>query len=178
MAKSNKRSSLYRRPFLIIIIILLIALTGLAVAKMFVNLSVQNDSNTENITNANSEQEFIETEEPLEEEDKPEIIQNEGENPNTLESLTGSITTARVSGQKVIIRINLDQYLSSGVCSLVMNNGSKTYSATANIINSASTSTCEGFDVPVSELSSGTWLISIGLSSGGKTGNITGEVSL
>ena len=76
----------------------------------------------------------------------------------------------------MIIRMSINQYLGSGVCSLTLGD----YSSTVNISPSASTSTCEGFDIPLSDLGnlSGKVNFTINLQSGDKTGTITGEVSL
>lgn len=105
-----------------------------------------------------------------------EIPQYEGEDPNTLEELTGSLTFAQVSDNNLVIRVNIDQYLTSGTCSLSLSNG---YAAEAAIIPTGSIySSCEGFDIPVSSLPSGTLNINIRLSSDGKTGTITGSVNL
>ena len=110
---------------------------------------------------------------------KDPIVQYEGENPNKSDSLTGVITYAGIVGQKLTIRLNIDQYLGAGNCNLsLMKDGTEYYSASANIIADASTSTCQGFDVETTNLPSGNYLITINLQSGDKTGTITGGVSL
>lgn len=110
--------------------------------------------------------------------DGKDIKQNEGSDPNSSESLTGSLTSAAQSGDNLIIRVNIDQYLSSGTCVLKLESSGKVVEKSAPIFPTASTSSCEGFDVPVSELGSGKWDIIITLSSGEKTGEIKGEVNL
>jgi hypothetical protein len=52
------------------------------------------------------------------------------------------------------------------------------YSTSVDIQALASSSTCKGFDVPLSQLSSGTWNISIDISVGSKTGHITDQVKV
>ena len=102
----------------------------------------------------------------------------EGADPNTSESLTGYITTARFSGDKLVIRVNIDQYLSSGACTLLLTDGSNQLEKSTKLSPAASTSTCEGFDVQASELSnfSRPINITINLTSGDKRGSITGRV--
>jgi len=102
----------------------------------------------------------------------------EGEDPNKKEDLTGTITTSRVSGDNLIIRISIDQYLSSGVCKLSLKKSDKTYEKSADISSDASTSTCEGFDIPISELENGSWTILVELDSGNKNGKIEGGVTI
>ncbi|MBQ6396066.1 hypothetical protein IJH89_00590 [Candidatus Saccharibacteria bacterium] len=102
----------------------------------------------------------------------------EGNNPNSAESLTGSVSTARFSsdGKTLVIRVNIDQYLSSGSCHLVISDGQGTapVEKSVEIVPEASTSTCAGFDISASELSalSRPLSITISLSSGAKTGSL------
>ncbi len=104
--------------------------------------------------------------------------QNDGEDPNVSASLTGSLTSANVSGNSLVLRVNIDQYLSSGTCSLVLTHENSIVKKSAAILPTAATSSCEGFDIPLSELGSGTWEIKISLSSGDRVGEITGKVDL
>ena len=118
----------------------------------------------------------VKSEDPVE---KPKIEQYDGNDPNTSASLTGALTYVGVTNGNLRLRVNIDQYLSSGSCNLVLSrNGSQIYSDSASIVDSASTSTCEGFDIATSALGSGNLLISISISSGGKTGTITGEATV
>lgn len=108
-----------------------------------------------------------------------EMKQYEGENPNSAGGLTGVITYAGVSGGNLAIRVNIDQYLENGTCILgLRKEGMNVYSAEAKISASASTATCEGFDVPTSGLGSGSYTIVIYLSSGTRNGEIDGEVKI
>ncbi len=111
--------------------------------------------------------------------EKPKIEQYDGNDPNTSASLTGALTYVGVANGNLRLRVNIDQYLSSGSCNLVLlRNGSQIYSDSASIVDSASTSTCKGFDIATSALGSGNLQISISISSGGKTGTITGEATV
>lgn len=110
---------------------------------------------------------------------KDPVVQYEGEDPNKSETLTGAITYAGVSGQNLIIRLSINQYLNSGNCNLsLVKDGSELYSASANIFADVSTSTCQGFNVATNNLPSGSYSIIVKLSSGDKTGTITGSVNL
>lgn len=129
----------------------------------------------------------VEKEEPSddagEEEDlgieKEEIVQYDGEDPNMAEELSGALTYVGVSGSNLLIRVNIDQYLSSGTCRLEISRGGQVvFSDSAAIVSAASTATCEGFNVPMSELGSGTVEIKVYLDSGGKTGRIVGGVTI
>ncbi|MBQ6461352.1 hypothetical protein IJJ36_02905 [Candidatus Saccharibacteria bacterium] len=111
--------------------------------------------------------------------EKEEIKQYEGEDPNEANDLTGVVTYAGVVGDELVIRVNIDQYLASGSCELsLLQDGAVVYSDTVEIIDSASTATCAGFNVPVSSLNDGEIGIRIELDANGKKGMIAGEVRI
>ena len=114
-----------------------------------------------------------------EEDPDKKVILYEGNDPNEAEGLTGVVTYAGVNGDNLMIRVNIDQYLNSGSCNLsLLINGASVYNDTAGIIDSAATSTCEGFNVPVSGLGAGNYQIVIKINSGDKSGTIRGEVNI
>lgn len=111
--------------------------------------------------------------------EKEEAVQYDGEDPNEGRSLSGVITYAGLTDSKLMIRINIDQYLTDGVCELkLIRGGTVVFNDSAGIVGSASTATCEGFDVTASGLGSGKLQIEIKISAGGKTGLISGEVEV
>ncbi|MBR3115943.1 hypothetical protein IKF30_01825 [Candidatus Saccharibacteria bacterium] len=119
------------------------------------------------------------SEDDTQEEDDKKVKQYEGGDPNNAEELSGAVTYAGVVGDVVMIRMNIDQYLGEGQCKLsLLNNATVAYEDTASIVSSASTATCDGFDVPVSKLSGGNYDIVIKIEASDKTGSITGEVAL
>ena len=92
----------------------------------------------------------------------------EGGNPNASESLTGNIIYAGTAGGNLMIRVDIDQYV-SGTCWLTLSNGGTNYEATVNLVADVSTSTCAGFDIPLGNLTSGHYNINIRLTAGDKT---------
>jgi hypothetical protein len=111
--------------------------------------------------------------------EEKKVPQYEGDDPNMAEELTGAITYAGVVGDKLMIRVNIDQFLTSGECKLgLRRGGANIYNLSARIVDNVSTSTCEGFDVPISELGAGNVQIVITVQSGEKTGTIEGEVTI
>ncbi len=105
--------------------------------------------------------------------------QYEGESPNKSESLTGIISYAGVSGGKLLVRANIDQYLTSGKCKLnLVKDGVTVYNKEASIVESVTTSTCDGFEIAASELNAGDYTVEIILESGEKYGKILGEVKI
>ena len=107
------------------------------------------------------------------------VVQYEGEDPNKSESLSGVVTYAGVNGDKLMIRVNIDQFLDSGECALsLVRNGATIYSDTASVVGGAATATCEGFDVPVGQIGNGDVEIKIVVSANEKTGTINGRAGL
>ena len=106
-------------------------------------------------------------------------IQYEGESVNKDEVLGGVINYAQMNAGKLMIRTSIYQYLESGSCELViMAGGSTVYTATVEIMSEATSSTCKGFDVPVAGLPAGDLDLVVYLSSGDKTGEISGGISI
>lgn len=111
--------------------------------------------------------------------DGKEIVQYDGENPNKAESISGVVTYAGVSGERLMIRVNIDQFLDDGECILnLVRNGSTIYNDTARVVGNVATATCEGFDVSVDGIGRGATDIMITINSGEKTGAIAGKVEL
>lgn len=105
--------------------------------------------------------------------------QYEGESPNKSETLTGLITYADVVNDELVMRVNIDQFLQSGNCDLTMSrNGVTYYTQSVAIQESVTTSTCDGYKIPVSELSKGDFTVEIDLDSDGKSGKIVGKVRI
>ena len=112
------------------------------------------------------------------EDEKDSTPAYEGEDVNNAELLSGVINYSAVVGDKLTIRTTINQTVSTGTCNLTLTNGSKTVTKTSGIMQNPSSASCEGFDVPVSELGSGNWSIPIAISSGGKSGNLKGSVKI
>ena len=111
--------------------------------------------------------------------EKKKVEQYDGSDPNEANDLSGVVTYAGVNNGKLMIRVNIDQYLTEGKCELTLTRGGATiYNSITNIVGSATTATCEGFDVPVSELGGGNVGINIKLKTDGRTGSIQGEANI
>ena len=112
--------------------------------------------------------------------EKPKVEQYDGEDPNMSESLSGAVTYAGVVDERLMIRMNIDQYLEEGRCELsLVKDGATIYNSVANVVSNVTTATCEGFDIPMGELEeSGLIEIKINITAGNKTGVVWGEVGI
>lgn len=102
----------------------------------------------------------------------------EGNNTNSNEGLTGVINYSGVSDGKLIIRTTINQAISSGSCQLTLTSGTKTVTRESGIVPNPSSASCEGFDVPTSELGSGNWSITITITDGSRSGELKGSVTI
>lgn len=135
--------------------------------------------NSTETNSSNSQPDLTPISSPQSTPDKLSIIQYEGEDSNQSTVITGSLSSLQVVQEKLILRVNIDQYFSRGTCTLnLLKDNISKYTTSVNLINSVSTSTCEGFDVPINNLPKGNYQIEVILTSDSKTGKIFGEVTL
>ena len=104
----------------------------------------------------------------------------EGQDVNQLEKLTGTITYSAKAADKYRIRVNIDQFLKlPGTCKLTVLSASKVvYTDSVSVISNPSSGSCEGFDIPLSKLPSGTYDFKIEVNANQKTGIIEGEATI
>ena len=113
---------------------------------------------------------------PKQEEKAP---QYEGDSPNKADALSGVISYADVVGDDLTIRVNIDQFLSEGNCTInIIKNGSVAFTQTAGIVESVSTSTCDGYKIPTSTLPKGDLQLEVLVQSGNRSGKITSRVRI
>ncbi|MDO4746776.1 MAG: hypothetical protein Q4A70_00305 [Candidatus Saccharibacteria bacterium] len=179
MAKKQKRNKKWISWLIILILFIAAAVVAYLVWDNYFRDKDDNRQREETPTSV-VENKPVETTETTEITEKPKVVQYDGDDPNTAEQLSGAITHAEVSGESLMIRVNIDQYLEEGECELKLLDSSGTiiYSDLTVIMGNVATSTCEGFDVPVSEIGSGITEIRVGLSAGEKSGEIRGEVDI
>ena len=187
MTLKTKKPKIIKTIFIVILVILLLAGTG--VASFFITKAIsesrenqdagqetsnnkpsQNSSSTDNSTQNND------TANNSEEETTDQTpAQYDGENPNKAESLSGLITYAGVSEGSFLVNISIDQYV-SGNCDIVLENSAgQTNTYQAAIVAGPTSGFCS-YEGPVP--AAGTWKITVKLSGNGKTGTVTGEVKI
>ncbi len=193
MKKTNNNNSsntikhrvpVYRRP--LVWIVAAIIIIGAVFAIIFLNNAASKPgSEQEKAKTTSSSQddkpqaESEQTIDSNELEPEPKTIQYEGENPNKLDELTGTVTGTYVDNGVLTIMTTVDQYL-NGSCTLSMvgDNTGDTYSTTSNLLADVSVSYCEPFNIPLSALTNDHYQIEITLSGNGKTGKIKDGVDL
>lgn len=89
-----------------------------------------------------------------------------------------NITATNQNEDILQIRSMIDTLIPNGSCTLTLTKDSQTVTKTAQTYPTASISTCQGFDVPTSELSAGTWNVKIEVNAEGKRGQATTTVQI
>lgn len=187
--KSSHRVPVYRRPWIVLLFFLAMAV-AVVLALIFIKprsatpVTTPNSAPTTNNSNSVPSGEGTTPVTPTEPEDSAEpekTTQYEGEDPNTLEQLTGYIARKSVDGDTLTIVAVIDQYLQTpGYCTIILKNatGQTIYSASRDAIPDVTASICDTFEIPTTSFTSGTYQIEIDLSSDGKHGIIIDEVVL
>ena len=180
MSKRRKRSKKWI-SWLIILVLLIAAgvVCYLVWDSYFRDKPEPEASETSGIVESEEQKNNVDGEFTGEGPEKKKVEQYDGDDPNLATDLSGVVTYAGVNNGVLMIRVNIDQYLDSGKCELTLTRGGATiHNSIASIIGSASTSTCEGFDVAVGELGGGNVEINIKLEANGRTGSIRGEANI
>ena len=101
-----------------------------------------------------------------------------GEN-GQLSTVDAQITSANVSGSNLIIRSLIQTITSSGTCSLNLTSSSgKVYTASSEVQALPNGTTCKGFDIPLSELGTGQWTITLNFANNSIKAQTTQTVTL
>lgn len=89
-----------------------------------------------------------------------------------------TVSASKANATTVAVSTELKNY-SDGTCQLVVQNGASNVTQNAQVIFAPDFSTCAGFSVPISSLGTGTWSITLNVTSGGttETKSITYEVN-
>lgn len=98
---------------------------------------------------------------------------------NDKKSVGMEITAANQTDTALQVRTFIQTVTNTGTCSLSMKNSQgATYTATADVQALSSTTTCKGFDIPLSQLSPGPWTIIIDFSNDSLTASTSKEVTV
>lgn len=92
---------------------------------------------------------------------------------------TITITASNQNGSIYQLRSLIAQAtIPNGSCDLELTKGDVVVRKTATITALAQSSTCQGFDIPTSELSAGTWSVKLSFNGGGYSGSTTSSIEV
>lgn len=81
---------------------------------------------------------------------------------NTKSAVGAEITSTTQDDNYLHVRILVQTVTNSGICTLTLSGSQqKSYSTSVGVQALPSTSTCKGFDIPLSQLSQGAWKINV-----------------
>lgn len=103
---------------------------------------------------------------------------DESEDDPANSTVSVSITSASQNGATLQVRTLVGTVLSSGECTLRLTKSGATVTRTAGVQALASASTCQGFDVPISELSPGEWKLNVSYKNNDLTGTAERTVAI
>ena len=89
-----------------------------------------------------------------------------------------TISASTQNGNTYQLRFLINSVVTGGTCQLTLSRGGATVDKQAAIQSLAQSSTCQGFDIPTSELSAGIWNVSMQLSGSSHTGSVTGTIEV
>lgn len=106
--------------------------------------------------------------------------QQEGQTDTPSSDATIPVTITSVQpGETVYVRAMIQEMTTRATCKLNMSGPEgKTYSASAGTQALAGSSTCQGFNIPMSALAPGDWKITIKITDDGRSGAATTEKTL
>ena len=97
---------------------------------------------------------------------------------NTPEGLSGSITALSQGASNLEVRVLINSITDEGECKLTITKGSTVIEKVSSIQPQSSSSTCEGFSIPLSDLSAGSWEVEINISSAGRSTTLNGDIAI
>lgn len=182
--KKLKRTRSKKILSLVIIAVILVAAASVGYYYMRQNSksSIESQENAKTTTEVANEMPDPVPATPDEEADASQTKQStvdKAKTPSPSPTALGvSFTAANQAGNTLQVRLKIDQIISQGTCTLTLKKDGKTVTKTASVYASASLSTCKGFDVPLSELSAGTWQLSATVSSNSLKGSATSQTEI
>ena len=103
----------------------------------------------------------------------------EGDDPNNSATLTGIINYIGAANDTFMVRVAIDQTISSGTCNFILTSPSSQVYNFASETEPGPTSTYCELNIPLPNPEKGSWEVKVDISTtDGKKGTITGEASL
>ena len=93
-------------------------------------------------------------------------------------AVTLTITALDQTSTELEVRAEFNKITSQGTCTLSLTSGSQTVTRTANVQPLASVSTCQGFNVPLSNLSPGVWTATVSFSDSTSTASASKQITI
>jgi type II secretory pathway pseudopilin PulG len=176
-----------KAPIIATLVVILITAAAATAWFAYAQQNNANNSQTNTDSSKNDADSSIDSEKAQEQSatnTKEEAVNNDTEKetvPNQTPENNTLIVNLSSSGRDAStyrLRYLIEQNLASGTCTLTLTNGSKKITRQVPIQSLSSSSTCQGFDIDMSELSIGKWQADITVQSGNQTGKSSSTVTV
>jgi hypothetical protein len=176
--RSQKRSP--KLKFIVLAVLILVVIGGGVVAAYSINKA--NNAVTEQKKTNQVSPEGINYGEATDEQKQAGIDQKgntQSDQPPTTQPgdpiniVFTALNPPTAANSNLQIRVRIDTVTSTGTCTLTLTKGSVTVTKQAGTQAGPSTSTCQGFDIAGSELSSGSWNATVKIVSGDQVGSVS-----
>lgn len=182
--KVSKTSRSKNKGVLLLIVLAIVILgIGGSVSAYYLltkqdNQSEQTSTESENDNNRNDVNLDPSTEEQRKagSDIKKDALQDDDEPPQN--SLTVSFTAVSQNETTLQIRTLIEKVTSTGTCELKLTKGSSVVTKISSIQALASSSTCQGFDIPMTELTQGEWTAELTVTSEGLSGTTSRSIKV
>jgi len=179
--RSNKKSGELKFSQIFLVLVFVAGITFLGLSVFMPKKETHEGETLSTVTNETEKKK--ETETPKNDgNDNPDKTpkQYEGDDETDKKSINASITKNDVQNGKYYLRVTIYEKLGDGTCKLHMETKQgDTIDRTANVIESgADSSTCEGFDIPTSGISAGSYDFTVTITAGEKSGVVKGIIKV
>lgn len=174
--KLKQKSS--KKKITIVVICILAVILG---AAGYVFYKTQNPSPSSDASDFQDANPITTPEEEKQQSYEEEKKEHGAEYPKTTDPDTPLTVTFTNIGQQdttLRVRATADALISGGTCTLTLTKNGTTITKTAPTFVTAHTSTCQGFDVPVGELSPGSWDVTLEMTKDSQSGRATTAVNI
>jgi cytoskeletal protein RodZ len=177
--KLKPKSSKKKIIFLILGIIALLVAGVVGYALYNTQQKNTKDTNeTSDFKDANPLDEQSEKQQQSYEDQKKEEQADNHDNTPPDATLEITFTSVGQMDATVRVRAEINALLEGGTCTLTLTKDTSTLTKTAATYPTANASTCQGFDIPTTELSAGTWNITLEVTKDGQSGRATTTVDV
>jgi len=184
--KINSKQSSKRKFIIIILVIVFVVLaTGAIAYSVLRSSSSGSGSSSTPINSSESTDNKVNLDPPTQEQkdaagDQKKQSLDKPTSQNTTSTLPVIITAANQNKDSSTLQIRtlIENVTSTGSCTLTLIKDGQTISKSSSIQAGPNNSTCQGFDVALSELSLGTWSIRVDVASGQQSGTASSEVTI
>jgi len=188
MKKLKTKHNFFRRPAVIIGLLFTLAALLAGGFWWYSQSNYQSTDNSIDYSDASEEEKQggeISKEETVETDPQDKSNSTGSDQPSTPSDTTDGktkvsivITAANQNGTIYQLRSLIETVASEGTCTLTLTKGTTSVVKTAPTQSNPSTSTCQGFDIPISELAPGTWRASLVFENSTLKGSVEKEITI